>query len=51
MTRFQINFVLLANAQNIFGIRVVSPKMFTYNLQLCKFQAKAMKPVCADNTL
>ena len=36
---FQINFVLLENARNIFGIRVASLKMFTltYNLRLRKF--------------
>ena len=40
MTRFQINFVLLANARNIFGIRVASLKMFTYNLRLRKFHSQ-----------
>ena len=40
MTRFQINFVLLAKARNIFGIRVASLKMFTYNLQLRKFHSQ-----------
>ena len=38
MTRFQINFVLLANARNI--IRVASPKVFTYNLRLRKFHSQ-----------
>ena len=38
MTRFQINFVLLANARNI--IRVASLKVFTYNLRLRKFHSQ-----------
>jgi len=40
MMRLQINFVLLANARHIFGIRVAFLEMFTYNLQLCKFHSQ-----------
>jgi len=36
MTRFQINFVLLANARNIYS----ESKMFTYHLRLRKFDSQ-----------